>query len=314
VSAILAREYEQLGQAKVAGLFHAREPVHMTAPGAFLAAQGTVAGLKSLLDAPVSRYLSNLGQEVTPADEMAFHWPKNPKLPTLWILGDSTVRNGDGEGVGGLWGWGDEIARYFDSSKLNVSNVAVSGISARTYYTMHWPLLLQSLHKGDFVVMQFGHNDGGVPEDKARSRADLPGIGEETREILNPITGLHEVVHTYGWYLRQMIAEAQAKGAMPMLCSPVPRNAWDGNKVKRDEHADWAAQVAKAEHVPFLDINRGIATQYEQLGKDKVAALFGDATTHQTLEGAKLNAAAVVTALKGLSPDPLEEDLAPGAP
>jgi lysophospholipase L1-like esterase len=311
VSAVLAREYEKLGQAKVAGLFHAKEPVHMTTPGAFLAAQCVVSGLKALLDRPVTRYLSNLGNEVPPADELAFKWPANRNLPTLWILGDSTVRNGDGLGVNGLWGWGDELAPFFDQTKLNISNVAISGISSRTYYTLHWPLLLPNLRKGDFLLIQFGHNDGGVPEDKSRSRASLPGIGEESKEILNPITGKHEVVHTYGWYMRQIIEEAKKKGTTPIICSPVPRNAWIDQKIKPDEYGAWSAEVAKLGQVPFVDLHRIIATQYEHMGKQKVTSLFGDAVVHATLDGAKLNAESLITGLKALSVNPLGDDVLP---
>jgi lysophospholipase L1-like esterase len=313
VSTIIAREYEKLGQTKVAGLFHTREPVHMTTPGAFLAAQCTVAGLKALLDAPVSQFLSNLGQQVSSATELSFKWPANPKLPTLWIIGDSTVRNGDGEGTDGLWGWGDEIAPSFDSTRLNVVNRAVGGRSSRTYYTMHWPLLLPSIQSGDFVIMQFGHNDSGAPDDKSRARAVLPGIGDETREILNPITGMHEVVHTYGWYLRQFIAETRQKGATPLLCSLVPRKVWVDGMIKREDYARWAAEAAHAEKVPFLDLNQIIANQYEQLGTEKVETFFGDPNTHTTLEGAKKNAQAVIQALKALQPDPLSEYLSSSA-
>jgi lysophospholipase L1-like esterase len=305
VSAIIAREYEKLGQAKVAGLFHTSESVHMTTPGAFLAAQCTVAGLKALMDAPVSQYLSNLGEQVSSATELTFKWPINPKLPTLWIIGDSTVRNGDGVGTGGLWGWGDEIAPYFDSARLNVVNRAVGGRSSRTYYTMHWPLLLPSIQRGDFVIMQFGHNDFGARDDKTRARAVLPGVGDETREILNPITGRREVVHTYGWYLRQFIAETRKKGATPLLCSLVPRKVWVAGKIRREDYAKWAAEVAKSEDVPLLNLNDIIAARYEQLGSEKVEAFFGDPNTHTTLEGAAINAHAVVQALKTLQPDPL---------
>jgi lysophospholipase L1-like esterase len=313
VSAVIAREYEKLGQAKVAGLFHTREPVHMTTPGAFLAAQCTVAGLKALMDAPVSQYLSNLGEQVPSATELSLKWPANPKLPTLWLIGDSTVRNGDGEGTGGLWGWGDEIAPFFDSAQLNVVNRAVGGRSSRTYYTMHWPLLLPFIHSGDFVIMQFGHNDSGAPDDKSRARAVLPGVGDETREIANPITGMHEVVHTYGWYLRQFIAETRKKGATPLLCSLVPRKVWVGGKIRREDYAKWAAEVALTEKVPFLDLNQIIATQYEQLGKDKVDAFFGDPNTHTTLDGAKMNAQAVIQALRALPSDPLSAYLSIGS-
>jgi rhamnogalacturonan acetylesterase len=66
-SAIIAEQYEKLGKEKTAGLFHAKEPVHINTPGAFLDARCIVAGLKGLSDAPVSRYLSYLGEQVEAA-------------------------------------------------------------------------------------------------------------------------------------------------------------------------------------------------------------------------------------------------------
>jgi lysophospholipase L1-like esterase len=133
----------------------------------------------------------------------------------------------------------------------------------------------------------------------------LPGVGDEVREIFNPITGRHEVVHTYGWYLRQFVAETRSKGATPILCSLVPRKVWIAGKIRREDYAKWAAEVAKSEGVPFLNLNDIIALRYEQLGSEKVEAFFGDPDTHTTLEGAAINAQAVVQALKTLQPDPL---------
>src|SRR5215475_9595382 len=65
--------------------------------------------------------------------------PANPKLPTLYVVGDSTVRNGRGDGGNGQWGWGDVIGTYFDAGKINVVNRALGGRSSRTYITEgHW--------------------------------------------------------------------------------------------------------------------------------------------------------------------------------
>ena len=151
--------------------------------------------------------------------------PADPKLPTLFLIGDSTVRNGHGDGANGQWGWGDLIGPYFDSKKINVVNRALGGRSSRTYLTGgYWSTVLALMKPGDFVMMQFGHNDGGPLDDTSRARGTIPGIGEETREIENPITKRREVVHTYGWYLRKYIVDARAKGATPVVCSLVPRD------------------------------------------------------------------------------------------
>ena len=84
---------------------------------------------------------------------------------------------------------------------------------------------------GDFVMMQFGHNDGGPLDDAARARGTLHGVGDETREIDNPIARQNETVHTYGWYLKQFIADARAKGATPIMCTLIPRKIWKDGKI-----------------------------------------------------------------------------------
>ena len=100
----------------------------------------------------------------------------DPGLPTLFIIGDSTVKNSTGRGVGGLWGWGNTIAVFFDKTKINVENRALGGRSSRSFHTEGlWDKVLAAIKPGDFVMMQFGHNDGGPP-DKDRARGDLPGI------------------------------------------------------------------------------------------------------------------------------------------
>ena len=228
-------------------------------------------------------------------------------LPTLFLIGDSTVRNGHGDGANGQWGWGDRIGQFFDANKIHVVNRALGGRSSRTYVTGgQWASVVALIQPGDFVMMQFGHNDGGPLDDASRARGTLPGIGDETREIDNPITKAHEVVHTYGWYMRTFIVEARAKGATPILCSLVPRKIWKDGKIARSEtYAKWAAEVAASEHVAFIDLNEIIARRYDTLGPEKVDGLFGDEHTHTNLAGAELNAACVMDALKALPEDPL---------
>ena len=111
--------------------------------------------------------------------------PKNPKLATLYLIGDSTVRNGKGDGASGQWGWGEPLVGYFDLDAMNVVNRAIGGRSSRTYITEgRWDELLALLKPGDFVILQFGHNDPGPLDDTARARGTLPGVGEESKDIL----------------------------------------------------------------------------------------------------------------------------------
>ena len=145
--------------------------------------------------------------------------PANPKLPTLYIVGDSTVRNGRGDGANGQWGWGDLVGKYFDPAKINVVNWALGGRSSRTFITQgHWDRVLTGLKSGDFVMIQFGHNDGGPINDDSRARGSLRGTGEETQDIDNLLTKQHETVHTYGWYLRKYVTDTKTKDATPLIC------------------------------------------------------------------------------------------------
>jgi lysophospholipase L1-like esterase len=234
--------------------------------------------------------------------------PANPALPSLWLIGDSTVRNGRGDGANGQWGWGDFLARHFDLDKINVVNRAIGGLSSRTYLTQgHWERVLAAVKPGDFVMMQFGHNDNGALNDTSRARGTIKGVGEQSEEIDNLLTQQHEVVHSYGWYLRKFVADARAKGATPIVCSLIPRKTWQDGKISRntDDYAGWARQVAAAEHVPFIDLNARIADRYDALGAAKVEPLFGDEHTHTSRDGAILNADIVVEGLRALPQNPL---------
>src|SRR5437667_11156904 len=100
--------------------------------------------------------------------------------PSLWLVGDSTVRNGSGSGGNGQWGWGDRIAKYFDAAKLNVVNRARGGRSSRTFQTEGlWDAVLADAKPGDLVIIQMGHNDAGPPAGDNRDRGNLRGIGAE---------------------------------------------------------------------------------------------------------------------------------------
>lgn len=244
--------------------------------------------------------------------------PANPRLPSIFLIGDSTVRNGrdDGQGKGpaGQWGWGHLIAQYFDASKVNLVNRAVGGLSSRTYLTYgYWAGTLAMLKPGDVVIMQFGHNDGGPVNDRFRARASLRGAGDQTEAIDNLLTGKHEIVHTYGWYLRQFVQGARAKGATPVICTLIPRKLWDSaGRIRRnnDTYAGWAKEVAREEHVPLVDLNNLVADQYDRLGRAAVMKLFPDNEhTHTNWAGADLNARTVVAALKAMHPDPIAKYL-----
>jgi lysophospholipase L1-like esterase len=298
VTAIIADRYESIGEERVKEFFP-DDHTHTNARGAQFNAAAVVAGLKQLEGSPFTRYLSARGRLPEPA---------NPKLPTLFLIGDSTVRNGRGDGANGQWGWGDLIGEYFEAPKINVVNRAVGGLSSRTYLTGgYWDDVFALLKPGDFVMMQFGHNDSGPLDDTSRARGTIGGTGDESREIDNPITHQHEVVHTYGWYLGRYIVDARARGGTPIVCSLVPRKIWKDGRIARnsESYAAWAAKVARAEGVAFIDLNEMVARRYDELGPSRVEPLFGDEHTHTSLAGAELNAACAIEGLKALDRNPL---------
>ena len=234
--------------------------------------------------------------------------PVNPNLPTLFLVGDSTVRNGHADGAGGQWGWGEPLVDLFDIDKINVDNRAIGGRSSRSYIMEdQWAETLALVKPGDIILFQWGHNDDGPLDDPARSRGTLHGIGSETKEIYNPILKINETVHTYGWYLRKYVADTLAKGATPIICSPIPRKMWMDGKIVRNaaNYGGWARQVAEQTHVGFIDLNEIIARKYDALGEAVVEPLFADPHTHTSRAGAELNAECVVAGLKALPHDPV---------
>jgi rhamnogalacturonan acetylesterase len=224
----------------------------------------------------------------------------NRALPTDFLIGDSTVKNSWDVGSGGLWGWGRPLAAYFDRSKINVENQALGGTSSRSYITAgHWQRVLALVKPGDYVLMQFGHNDGGPA-------GSIHGTGDETRDGTDR-AGQKETVHSYGWYLRKYIADTRAKGATPIVCSPIPRNDWKDGKVVRStgSYATWAQESAQAGGAYFIDLNSLIADRYDELGQERVRPFFPKEHTHTGWDGALLNAQCVVEGIKQLKDCPL---------
>jgi len=309
-----------------------QQPATSAAPAPIAAATAAPQGAQSVSQAPQDPRAREKDLGLMP--------PANPALPSLILIGDSTVRNGHGRGDQNQWGWGAPIADLFDPTKINVVNRAIGGLSSHSYISEgHWDLALEIIKPGDFVLIQWGHNDGGInlpgaqpipdqglppgatpplppsgtPPRPPNVRGSLPGIGDETYAVADPRTGQMETVHTYGWYLRKYIADVRAKGATPIICSLVPRKIWVDGHIRRntDTYRGWAQQVAEQEHVGFVDLNEIIARRYDAMGPEAVDALFGDPHTHTDWAGAVINAEAVVSGLRSLPGDPLASYLFP---
>lgn len=222
--------------------------------------------------------------------------PHDPNLPTIWTIGDSTVRcgvNGTGDDRPGQWGWGTPFVGYFDSKKVNVVNRAVGGTTSASFYNAQWKAMVDLIKNGDVVILQFGTNSG---------RGELPGIGEESQ----PGAG-GAVNYSFGHYIRQFIADTRAKGATPVVCSLIPRNGrgQDG-KISRaaNSQAGWARDVAAAEKADFVHLNELIARKYDAMSRTEVDALFVG-SPHTGWEGAVVNAETVISGLKALKTDPV---------
>jgi len=241
---------------------------------------------------------------VVDASKVAADKIANASMPTFHIVGDSTVRS---SGDGGKFGWGERLAPFFDTDKINVVNRALGGRSARTYFTEgRWQKVADTLKPGDFVIIQFGHNDQGRIGDPAnKHRADGAGIGDETVPDTLP-DGTKEAVHTFGWYMAKFVADAKAHGATAILCSPIPhKQRWENGR-DFETLAGWDKQVAQKTGALYFDLTMVITDAYKNVGAEKVATFYADKGTHTSDRGAQFNAACVIAGLKSLPGNPLE--------
>jgi len=230
----------------------------------------------------------------------------DPALPAIFVAGDSTAARGSGTNQRG---WAVPFADYFDPAKVNVINRARGGRSSRTFITEGlWGQMLAGVKPGDIVLIQFGHNDGGAINDASRARGSIRGLGEETEEIDNLVTGKHEVVHTFGWYLREMIGDTRAREATPIVLSLTVRNIWRESRIERGSgrYGQWSEECAKAAGVQFIDLTRLAADQLQPMGEEKVQLLYPRDHTHFNAEGADLHARMVVLGLKNLPARPVD--------
>jgi lysophospholipase L1-like esterase len=178
-------------------------------------------------------------------------------LPTLFLIGDWTVTNQAVIPAQPLRGWGQLLPLYLKVG-IRVENHASSGQSSRSFIgTGRWQVVHDRLKPGDFLIIQFGHNDG-KPDEKRHTEA----FGE------------------YSENLSRYVREAREKGATPLLATPPCRAVFDrvsGQLV--DTHHDYpkaARQLAVKEHVPLLDLEAKTAELLRHLGPERAKALFAN--------------------------------------
>lgn len=239
---------------------------------------------------------------VVDASKVAVEKIADVALPTFHIVGDSTVKSG---GSKGMFGWGERIKPFFDETKINVVNHAIGGRSARTFFTEgRWDKVAAQIKAGDFVIIQFGHNDQGDIGAATKHRGDLHGAGDETADD-TLADGKKETVHTFGWYMSKFASEAKAKGATVIIAAPIPhKDRWENGR-DFEKLAGWDADVAKKNDAHFLDLTLVVTDAYKKIGAANVPALFADKGTHTTDAGAQTNAICVVSGLKSLKGNPL---------
>ena len=285
---IVSDKYQKMGPDVVKDFFP-NDHTHTDEAGARLNAASVVEGIRNINKLPLNNYLAE----------------EEKGKPGLFLIGDSTVKNGQGDGAGGLWGWGNFIPAFFDTTKINIENRALGGTSSRTYRTKGlWEGVLIDVEEGDYVIMQFGHNDDIALTDTLRSRGTIKGIDDDSVEVYNPLTRQQEWVHSYGWYMKQFIKETKEKGAIPIVASSVPQNKWEnGNFIPGlENYSKWAKLVAEETETYFIPLNQIISEGYIKLGEEKVRSTFFNTKdrTHTTEEGAKYNAAAVAEGIRSI--------------
>jgi len=223
------------------------------------------------------------------------------KNPILFIIGDSTVKNGSGKGDRGQWGWGSFFNQFVDTTKISVENHALGGRSSRSFIKEGlWQRVLEGLQPGDYLIIQFGHNDGG-PLNTGRARASLHSAGEESETVIMQRTGGPETVYSYGHYMRTYIRQAKAHGVKVIALSHTPGNSWTDDKMNRctDTFAAWTKQVAVEEGICYIDHNDLCADQYEVLGIETTKPYFKD-RVHTSYDGAILHGKTLAKAILDL--------------
>ncbi len=241
--------------------------------------------------------------------------------PVVFITGDSTVKNADSD-ENGMWGWGAVANTVFDETKIDIVNAAMAGRSCRSYLNEgRWDRVYNSLKPGDFVLIQFGHNDIS-PIDKPKYRGAIATAADTchvykmqaAKEDLskqnvidqklksNTQVGSYEVVFSFGWYLKKFIQDVREKGATPILVSLTPRNEWPNGKIERrnDTYGKWYREVAEATGVEFVDLHNITADFLDKKcgKKEKAMKYFNHDHTHTSLLGAKTNAQSIAKGLR----------------
>jgi len=216
----------------------------------------TAAPDKPLADAAVDAPPSDAGASTCNRTGSA-----GSQTPTVYVIGDSTA-SVYGSDLYPRMGWAQPMQDYFAPACATIQDKALSGRSSKSFYDEGaWTPIRSALRAGDFVLIQFGHNDEKT-DDAARGT--------------DPFT-------TFQQYLSIYLDDTQAKGATPILLTPINRNNWSGGVLK-DTHGDYPAamrQLAQTRKVSLVDATALTKTYFERIGQAATTLLFMDLAAGQ---------------------------------
>ena len=157
------------------------------------------------------------------------------KKVNIFTIGDSTMANKPDVGKNPETGWVQVLGQFFTDEVL-IHNHAVNGRSTKSFRDRgHWKPVLDSLKKGDYLLIQFGHNDGKTTD---------------STRYTNPQT-------SYRHNMMRYVEEARSKGAIPIILSSIARRKFNKEGVLLDSHGNYtlvARLVAQEMKVPFFDM------------------------------------------------------------
>jgi len=274
-----------------------KDHIHTSKFGAMMNARSAAEGIMESDDPnlnPLKEMMVNVALPTTKVN-------RKKGRPVVFITGDSTVKNKDKD-KDGMWGWGSQAAEIFDSTKITWVNCAKAGRSTRTYLNEgRWDSVYNALQPGDFVLIQFGHNDIGEIG-KGKDRGTIATADDTCAVVKNALDGKYELVYSFGWYLKKFIQDVREKGATPILLSLTPRNEWTDGKIERrnDSYGKWYRQVVDETGVEFVDVHNITADYLDSVCKNKETCMkyYNHDHTHTSLLGAKTNAQSVAKGLK----------------
>lgn len=279
--------------------FFYQDHIHSSRFGAMMNARSAAEGI-AMSDNPALKPLQNT---LLPLELPTYKVQREKGKPVVWFTGDSTVKNTDKD-KNGMWGLGSQAYTVFDKKKITCYNAAQAGRSTRTYLNEgRWDKVYNSLEPGDFVFIQFGHNDiGGI--DKEKERGVIPGATDTCHVYKSAKDGTYELVYSFGWYLKKFIDDVREKGATPILVSLTPRNEWSNGKIERrnDSYGKWYRDVVSQTGVEFVDLHNIMADYLDKKcgSKAKTDKYYNHDHTHSSLMGAKTNANNIAKGLKAI--------------